>query len=325
MAIVNEKMTAIANEIRELSGTTGTMGLDAMAGYVSDANDAIDSQENLIAQISAALEGKAAGAEPVLQEKTVSPSTSQQNVIPDSGYDGLSKVTVSAMPAGSVANPSISVDSSGLITATAAVNAGYVDGTDKTGTKQLTVQATQTITPGASNKTIASGQYLTGTQTIKGDANLVAANIAKGVSIFNVTGTHEGGEDVSTETAEYTELLTDLETAIDALPDAGSSSGGGSLETCTVDVQAEHLFTSVIYTTGNGTFETVDCQDQRTFSLNVCKNTILYGYGDPIEGSLTISGDSLLLLRRKAAEIYHYVFSIKGDCEINLEVLEDPF
>ena len=46
------------------------------------------------------------------------------------------------MPAGSVANPSISVDSSGLITATAAVNAGYVDGTDKTGTKQLTVQAT---------------------------------------------------------------------------------------------------------------------------------------------------------------------------------------
>lgn len=231
-----EDLQPLANDIKTLNGLSQSklITLDGMEKAIEDANDAIASQENLIAQISAALEGKAAGggapADPVLQEKTVSPSTSQQSVTPDSGYDGLSKVTVNAMPAGSVANPSITVNSSGLVTATAAVNAGYVDGTDKTGTKQLTVQAAQTITPGTSNKTIASGRYLTGTQTIKGDANLKAANIAKGVSIFNVTGTHEGGEDISSETAEYTTLLNNLETAIDALPEAGS--GGGSVETC---------------------------------------------------------------------------------------------
>lgn len=133
------------------------------------------------------------GSDPVLQEMTVSPATSAQSVTPDDGYDGLSKVTVNAMPTATQATPSISVSSSGLITASATQTAGYVAAGTKSATKQLTTQAAQTITPSTSDKTISSGCYLTGTQTIKGDSNLVAANIAKGVSIFGVTGTHEGG------------------------------------------------------------------------------------------------------------------------------------
>ena len=54
-------------------------------------------------------------------------------------------------------------------------------------------KAAQTYTPGVSAQTIAAGQYLAGAQTIQGDANLTAANIAEGVSIFGVTGTHSGG------------------------------------------------------------------------------------------------------------------------------------
>ena len=91
------------------------------------------------------------------------------------------------------ATPSISVSSVGLITASATQDAGYVSAGTKSATKQLTVQAAQTITPSTADKTIASGRYLTGTQTIKGDSNLVAGNIKSGVSIFGVTGTHEGG------------------------------------------------------------------------------------------------------------------------------------
>lgn len=91
------------------------------------------------------------------------------------------------------ATPSISVSAAGLITASATQSAGYVAAGTKSATRQLTVQAAQTITPGTANKTIASGRYLTGTQTIKGDANLKAANIVKGVSIFGVTGTAESG------------------------------------------------------------------------------------------------------------------------------------
>lgn len=78
---------------------------------------------------------------------------------------------------------------------TPTVSAGYVSaGTAGTisvsgsDTLALTAQAAQTITPGTTAQTIAAGQYLTGAQTIAGDANLIAQNIKAGVSIFNVDG-----------------------------------------------------------------------------------------------------------------------------------------
>lgn len=58
---VNAKMTAIADEIRTLSGTTEAMGLDAMATHIGEANDEVDSQVELLAQAVASLEGKASG------------------------------------------------------------------------------------------------------------------------------------------------------------------------------------------------------------------------------------------------------------------------
>lgn len=88
------------------------------------------------------------------------------------------------------ATPTISVSSAGLITASATQTEGFVVGGTKSATKQLSTQAAATITPGTSNKTaVASGKYTTGAVTVKGDANLKAANIAKGVSIFGVSGT----------------------------------------------------------------------------------------------------------------------------------------
>ncbi len=50
-------------------------------------------------------------------------------------------------------------------------------------------KAAATYTPSTTEQEIASGQYLSGKQTIKGDAKLLPANIAKGTTIFNVTGT----------------------------------------------------------------------------------------------------------------------------------------
>lgn len=62
----------------------------------------------------------------------------------------------------------------------------YASGTLYTGS--ITSKSATTYTPTTSDQTIASGQYLSGAQTIKGDANLTSANIANGVTIFGVTG-----------------------------------------------------------------------------------------------------------------------------------------
>lgn len=74
----------------------------------------------------------------------------------------------------------------------------YVNGNKVTGT--IASKGAQTYTPGTSDQTIANGQYLIGNQTIKGDANLVAANIKQGVSIFGVTGNLAAGKSVETKT-----------------------------------------------------------------------------------------------------------------------------
>lgn len=55
-------------------------------------------------------------------------------------------------------------------------------------TGSIPSKAAQTYTPGTTDQSIAAGQYLSGAQTVKGDANLIAGNIKQGVSIFGVNG-----------------------------------------------------------------------------------------------------------------------------------------
>lgn len=138
--------------------------------------------------------GEGITAPPALQSKTVTPSTVDQTVTPGTGYDGLSSVTVKAMPSGALGSPEISVSTSGVITAKSTVGtAGYLPTTANiSGTKSLTTKSAATITPGKTNQTIASQTYLTGTQTIKGDSNLSGENIKAGVSIFGVPGEYVG-------------------------------------------------------------------------------------------------------------------------------------
>lgn len=92
------------------------------------------------------------------------------------------------------ATPQISVSSGGLITVSATQSGGIVAEGTKSSTKQLPTQAAKTVTPGTTNQTaVASGRYTTGDVKVAGDSNLVAENIAEGVSIFGVLGEFAGG------------------------------------------------------------------------------------------------------------------------------------
>lgn len=168
--------------------------LMAQASFLGDATASDVAEGKTFTSIAGLkVTGTAKASAPTLQSKTATPSTSQQTITPDNGYDGLSSVTVEAMPTAALGTPTISVDSAGKITATVQqASAGYVEAGSKSATKQLTTKGAATITPGTSDQTIASGTYLTGAQTIKGDANLVAGNIKSGVSIFGVAGSFAG-------------------------------------------------------------------------------------------------------------------------------------
>jgi hypothetical protein len=81
----------------------------------------------------------------------------------------------------------------------------YVNGVKVTGSLQE--KSAQTYTPSTSNQVIASGKILTGNQTILGDADLTAANIKAGVTIFGVEGTYAG-----TNTGDATAAAGDIRT-----------------------------------------------------------------------------------------------------------------
>ena len=132
-----------------------------------------------------------------LEQKTIVPSVSTQVVAPSNGRV-LSSVTVQGSPNLKAEYIKSGVEifgTTGNYTADATVDenkilasyTAYAKGSKITG--KIPSLAAKTWTPGSAAQTISAGNYLSGDQIIAGDANLVPANIAKGKSIFGVSGT----------------------------------------------------------------------------------------------------------------------------------------
>lgn len=142
----------IRSKLVELGLADSTANLDTL----STAIDGIANQGSVSATVqegdtytipkgyhngSGTVSGVAGGGNYNLQSKTVTPTKSQQNVTPDSGYYGLSDVTVNAIPtnyqdvsvttaiASDVLSNKIFVDSSGRTTAGTMPNNGVISKT----------------------------------------------------------------------------------------------------------------------------------------------------------------------------------------------------
>lgn len=74
------------------------------------------------------------------------------------------------------------------VTTAGYISSGTAGNSSVSLTASVTTKAAATITPTTTNQTIAAGTYLTGTQTIAGDADLVASNIISTANIFGVQG-----------------------------------------------------------------------------------------------------------------------------------------
>lgn len=136
---VSKKLDASATSYTVPAGYhngSGTVSIELEEKTVTANGDVTPTAGKVLSKVTVNVENA-----PTLQTKTVTPTKSEQSVTPDEGYDGLSQVTVGAIPANfadvtnvtaaqsDVLANKIFVDSTGTEKAGTMVNNGAVAGT----------------------------------------------------------------------------------------------------------------------------------------------------------------------------------------------------
>ena len=274
---ISEQITRIQGDKSTIRNQLVAFGLVESTADLDDLAAAIEGIENrgaVSAQVqegdtytipkgyhngSGTVSGVAGGGNYQLQSKSVTPTKAQQNVTPDSGYYGLSDVTVGAIPAayqdvtgvtagaGDVLTGKVIVGSDGKPITGTMINNGAVAKTLTIGEPSYTVLAgyhsgagavsitpqSKTATPTKSQQTISpdTGKVLSGVtieaipetyQDVTG-VTAAAADVLEGKVIVNASG--ESVEGSMTNNGAITATIDGLTVTSYSVP-AGYTSGG---------------------------------------------------------------------------------------------------
>lgn len=171
---IESSRNTIRNKLVELGLVASTAKLDALAAAIEDIVNqgavSVTVQEGSTYTIpkgyhngSGTVSGVAGGGNYTLQSKTATPTKKQQNITPDSGYYGLSDVTVGAIPEAYQDVSSVTAAAGDVLTGKVIVLA---DGTVTTGTMANNGAVSKTLDATTITYTIPKG-YHSGTGTVK--------------------------------------------------------------------------------------------------------------------------------------------------------------
>lgn len=174
ISAIETSRNTIRNKLVELGMATSTAKLDALATAIEDLVNqgavSVTVQEGDTYTIpkgyhngNGTVSGVSGGGNYTLQTKTVTPTKKQTNVAPDSGYYGLSGVTVEAIPEAYQDVSSVTAAAGEVLTGKVFVTA---DGTVTTGTMTNNGAVNKTLDVTTISYTIPTG-YHSGTGTVK--------------------------------------------------------------------------------------------------------------------------------------------------------------
>ncbi len=276
---IQTNRNTIRAKLVELGMAQNTDGLDKLATAV----EGIDNQGSVSATVqegdtytipkgyhngSGTVSGVAGGGNYNLQSKTATPTKKQQSITPDSGYYGLSDVTVGAIPesyqdvsavtaaAGDVLTGKIIVDAAGKSIPGAMPNNGNISKTLTTEDPSYTVPAGYHGGTGVV-KIVPESKSVTPTKS----AQTVTAAEGKALSVVEVAAIPDNYVDTTDANAAAANILAEKTAYVGGTKITGTMANNGS-STATIDgLTITAVTIPAGYTTGGTVSLTSDIED----------------------------------------------------------------
>ena len=276
---IQTNRNTIRAKLVELGKAQNTDGLDKLATAV----EGIDNQGSVSATVqegdtytipkgyhngSGTVSGVAGGGNYNLQSKTATPTKKQQSITPDSGYYGLSDVTVGAIPesyqdvsavtaaAGDVLTGKIIVDAAGKSIPGAMPNNGNISKTLTTEDPSYTVPAGYHGGTGVV-KIVPESKSVTPTKS----AQTVTAAEGKALSVVEVAAIPDNYVDTTDANAAAANILAEKTAYVGGTKITGTMANNGS-STATIDgLTITAVTIPAGYTTGGTVSLTSDIED----------------------------------------------------------------